>query len=102
MFQIELLEHIGKEDYPSLFAISEHLAKEYGEKAVLTKVTIQKYFNKPCGSFGDISTFSFYANKHITTGEGGMILTNDKNIYSQCRSLRNLCFGTKNRFNHSG
>ena len=39
----------------------------------------QKYFNKFCGSFGQISTFSFYANKHITTGEGGMILTNDKN-----------------------
>ena len=31
----------------------------------------QKYKGKPCGSFGDISTFSFYANKHITTGEGG-------------------------------
>ena len=62
----------------------------------------QKYKNKNCGSFGDISTFSFYANKHITTGEGGMILTNDKNIYSQCRSLRNLCFGTGNeRFNHN-
>ena len=38
----------------------------------------QKYNNKICGSFGQISTFSFYANKHITTGEGGMILTNDK------------------------
>ena len=62
----------------------------------------QKYKNKNCGSFGDISTFSFYANKHITTGEGGMILTNDKKIYSQCRSLRNLCFGTGNeRFNHN-
>ena len=38
----------------------------------------QKYKGKMCGSFGDISTFSFYANKHITTGEGGMILTNEK------------------------
>ena len=37
-----------------------------------------KYKNKICGSFGDISTFSFYANKHITTGEGGMICTNNK------------------------
>jgi len=61
----------------------------------------QKYFNKNCGSFGDISTFSFYANKHITTGEGGMILTNNKNLYLKCKSLRNLCFGDgKNRFNH--
>ena len=35
-----------------------------------------------CGSFGDISTFSFYANKSITTGEGGMLLTDDKKIYN--------------------
>jgi len=57
---------------------------------------------KKCGSFGDISTFSFYANKHITTGEGGMILTNDVKIYNKCKSLRNLCFGKNNaeRFNH--
>jgi len=61
----------------------------------------QTYFNKKCGSFGDISTFSFYANKHITSGEGGMILTNDNKLFTRCRSLRNLCFGLgKNRFNH--
>ena len=61
----------------------------------------QKYKKKMCGSFGDISTFSFYANKHITTGEGGMILTNDKELEKNCRSLRNLSFGKgKNRFNH--
>ena len=58
------------------------------------------YKNKPCGSFGDISTFSFYANKQITTGEGGMISTNNPKIYKKCLSLRNLCFGKKNRFNH--
>ena len=62
----------------------------------------QKYKNKICGSFGTASTFSFYANKHITTGEGGMIVTNDKTIYERCKFLRNLCFGNKgNRFNHS-
>ena len=43
-----------------------------------------KYKGKPCGSFGDISTFSFFANKHITTGEGGMVVTNDKKIYEKC------------------
>ena len=53
----------------------------------------QKYRGKMCGSFGDISTFSFYANKHITTGEGGMILTNNPEISNKCKSLRNLCFG---------
>lgn len=61
----------------------------------------QTYKGRKCGSFGEISTFSFYANKHITTGEGGMILTNDKNYYEKCKSLRNLCFGiTGNRFDH--
>ena len=59
-----------------------------------------KYKNKICGSFGDISTFSFYANKQITTGEGGMISTNNPNFYNKCKSLRNLCFGKKERFNH--
>jgi len=60
----------------------------------------QKIYNKNCGSFGDISTFSFYANKQITTGEGGMITTNNKFYYKKMLSLRNLAFGKKNRFNH--
>ena len=61
-----------------------------------------KYNNKICGSFGDISTFSFYANKHITTGEGGMICTNIKKYYEKCKSLRNLSFSKSyfNRFDH--
>jgi perosamine synthetase len=58
------------------------------------------YKNKKCGSFGDISTFSFYANKQITTGEGGMISTNSEKLYKKCKSLKNLCFGKINRFNH--
>jgi len=61
----------------------------------------QTYKNKPCGSFGDISTFSFYANKHITTGEGGMIFTNKKNYFEKFNSFKNLSFGKKDRFNHS-
>jgi len=47
VFQIELLNHAGEYDYPQLIEISKHLAKEYGEPAVLTKTTIRKYFNKP-------------------------------------------------------
>jgi perosamine synthetase len=60
------------------------------------------YNNKKCGSFGDISTFSFYANKHITTGEGGMILTNEKKIFLKCKSLKNLSFTNSyyDRFKH--
>jgi len=60
----------------------------------------QTYKGNPCGSFGEISTFSFYANKHITTGEGGIILTNKKKVYEKACNLRNLAFGKKNRFNH--
>ncbi|HEX8333333.1 MAG TPA: DegT/DnrJ/EryC1/StrS family aminotransferase [Segetibacter sp.] len=52
----------------------------------------QTYIGKKCGSFGDISIFSFYPNKLITTGEGGMILCDDENIASHCRKLRNLAF----------
>jgi len=61
-----------------------------------------QYLNKKkCGSFGDISTFSFYSNKQITTGEGGMISTDNKKLYEKFKDLRNLCFGKVNRFNHS-
>ena len=59
------------------------------------------YKEKKCGSFGDISTFSFYANKQVTTGEGGMISTNNPDLLKKCQSLRNLCFGKLNRFNHN-
>ena len=60
------------------------------------------YKKKICGSFGDLSTFSFYANKHITTGEGGMIVTNSKELYLKCKSLRNLSFSNSyfDRYNH--
>lgn len=60
----------------------------------------QCYGGRPCGSFGDISTFSFYPNKHVTTGEGGMLLTDDPVIAERCRSLRNLCFKPEQRFIH--
>ena len=62
-----------------------------------------KYKKRICGSFGDISTFSFYANKHITTGEGGMIVTNNKSLYLKCKSLRNLSFSNSffDRYNHN-
>lgn len=60
----------------------------------------QTYNNLPCGSFGDISIFSFYPNKHITTGEGGMIVTDNEELAKTCKSLRNLCFDEKERFVH--
>ena len=60
----------------------------------------QTYKNNKCGSFGDISTVSFYSNKHVTTGEGGMIFTDDDNLAKKCKELRNLCFQPEKRFVH--
>jgi perosamine synthetase len=60
----------------------------------------QTYKGKKCGSFGDISIFSFYPNKHITTGEGGMVLVDDNDLVMRCKSLRNLCFNSEKRFVH--
>ena len=57
----------------------------------------QTYKGIKCGSFGDISTFSFYPNKHITTGEGGMILVNDPLLAERCRKLRNISFEPNDR-----
>ena len=60
----------------------------------------QTYRGRPCGSFGDVSTFSFYPNKHVTTGEGGMVVTDRPEVAEAARSLRNLCFQAKQRFVH--
>ena len=57
----------------------------------------QEYKGRKCGSFGDISIFSFYPNKHITTGEGGMIVCNDIKLAERCRKLRNLAFEPSGR-----
>jgi len=78
------------------------LCKRYKLKLIedAAEMIGQNYRGKPCGSFGDISTFSFYPNKHITTGEGGMILTDADDIAEKCRELRNLCFKPEKRFVH--
>ncbi len=55
---------------------------------------------KMTGSFGAMGCFSFYANKVITTGEGGMVVTNDAALAERLRLLRNLAF-TKPRFWHA-
>jgi perosamine synthetase len=60
----------------------------------------QTYDGTPCGSFGDVSCLSFYSNKHVTTGEGGMVLCNDETLAVRARSLRNLCFLPHRRFLH--
>ncbi|MER3434316.1 MAG: aminotransferase DegT [Leptolyngbya sp. ERB_1_1] len=78
------------------------LADQYGLQIIEDAAEMhgQTYKGRPCGSFGAISTFSFYPNKHITTGEGGMLVTNDPKLADRCRSLRNLCFQPQKRFVH--
>lgn len=60
----------------------------------------QTWRGRPCGSFGTVSTFSFYPNKHVTTGEGGMLVCDDDALAGRLRGLRNLCFGPPRRFVH--
>lgn len=60
----------------------------------------QTYRGRACGSFGAVSAFSFYPNKHITTGEGGMIVTDDDEIAETCRLMRNLAHSPQRRFMH--
>ena len=55
--------------------------------------------NKMVGNLGDISCFSFYANKVLTSGEGGMVCTNNKKYYKRVNLLKNLGF-SKPRFVH--
>lgn len=78
------------------------LAKKYNLKVIEDAAEMhgQTYNGKPCGSFGDISTFSFYPNKHVTTGEGGMVVTDDEELAERCRMVRNLCFRQDVRYVH--
>lgn len=78
------------------------IAKKYNLKIIEDAAEMhgQTYKGKPCGSFGDVSVFSFYPNKHVTTGEGGMVVTNDEDIADKCRSYRNLCFRKDIRYVH--
>jgi perosamine synthetase len=54
-----------------------------------------------CGNMSDVSCFSFYANKVLTTGEGGMVVTDNPSIATRAASYRNLCFHAERRFYHT-
>lgn len=72
-------------------AVIEDAAEALGAQAWAT----------PAGSFGDVSCFSFYANKAITTGEGGMVVTKAPELIAKIRSLRNMSFGQADaKFTH--
>jgi perosamine synthetase len=80
--------------------IIEDAAEAHGAEYLSHRGTADEVWLR-CGGLADISVFSFYANKLVTTGEGGMVLTNDPKIAEQARSLRNLCFRRERRFYHT-
>jgi perosamine synthetase len=80
--------------------VIEDAAEAHGAEYLSLRDTSNKVWRR-CGGLGDISAFSFYANKLVTTGEGGMVLTNDSKFADQARSLRNLCFHRERRFYHT-
>ena len=79
--------------------VIEDAAEVHGAQYLSKRGTSSEKW-QTCGGIGHISTFSFFANKLITTGEGGMVLTSDPAINERALSLRNLCFNTERRFRH--
>jgi len=78
-------------------------AKEYGLIIIEDAAEAHgaEYKGRKCGSFGDMSCFSFFANKIVTTGEGGMILTSNDHYAEKIRLYKNLCFQKERRFLHN-
>jgi len=77
------------------------IAKKYNLKIIEDAAEAHgaEYKGKKCGSLGDISIFSFYANKIFTTGEGGIVVTNNDELEEKCRYHKNLCFPLKGERN---
>jgi len=85
------------------------LARKYGIKTLedIAEAQGAQYYSElagkkwlKCGNIGDIAATSFYANKLITTGEGGMVITDNQEYANRAKSYRNLCFGQNERFSH--
>lgn len=78
------------------------LARKYGLIVIEDAAEVHgaEYKGRICGGLADISTFSFYANKLVTTGEGGMVLVRTPELAEKACSLRNLCFQKHQRFCH--
>lgn len=79
------------------------IAKKYNLKIIEDNAESigARYKGKLLGTFGDISTYSFFGNKIITTGEGGSILTNDEETAIKCRELRDHGISNKKKYHHT-
>lgn len=88
--------------HPCDMAAILKIAKKYDLKIIEDAAEAHgaEYKGRKCGSFGDISCFSFYANKIISTGEGGMVLTDNEKYIDEARLLRNLAYSKEKRFYH--
>lgn len=84
---IEAISRIAKQH--NLFVVSD-AAEAVGSE----------YHGKPVGAFGDVSVFSFYGNKTITTGEGGMVLFHDSNLHERALVLRDHGMSKQRRYWH--
>lgn len=80
-------------------AVIEDAAEAHGAEYLSSRGRMSPLWQR-CGSFGEMSCFSFYPNKLITTGEGGMVLTDNPELAERLRSLRNLCFQPQRRYYH--
>lgn len=86
-------------DMDPLLAIAERHGLAVVEDAA--QVHGAEYKGRRCGALGQVASFSFYANKIVTTGEGGMVVTSDAAAAERARAYRNLCFEPQRRFHHS-
>lgn len=79
------------------------LANKYHLKVIEDAAEVHgaEYKGQKAGGIGDVGCFSFYANKIVTSGEGGMVVTGDYEIAAKAASYRNLCFQPEKRFYHT-
>lgn len=88
--------------HPAEMSKIKKLAKKYKLRIIedCAEAHGAEYKKKKVGSFGDAGCFSLYANKIISTGEGGIITFNSKKHYLKAKNLKELAFGSKNKFMH--
>lgn len=88
--------------HPANFDQIKQLAKKYNLFIIEDAAEAHgaEYKGKKAGSLGDIATFSFYANKILTTGEGGMVVSNNKELIDRVKQTKNLSHKPGKRFFH--
>lgn len=88
--------------HPADYSTIKKIARKYSIPIIEDAAEAHgaEYKGKKAGSLGDIATFSFYANKIVTTGEGGMVVSNSKELIEKVKSKKNLSHSPNKRFFH--